>query len=153
MATRKQWGDLSPAYRRRLERGGITRSDYERGASLSAARGHKHTPERPEQAKRNPQRYRKYLQARQPIRVITTQGIITVDGLRRKDRSTAAKHRNAVGRYLDNGKTDSLGKFDGVTVGEYDGVPIYELETRLDPLDDYQNFGQIDVDSIYKRDD
>jgi hypothetical protein len=153
MAHRKQWDDLSPAYRRRLERAGITRADYERGVSLSAARGHKHTPERPEQAKRNPKRYKKYLQARMPIRVVTTQGITVVDGLRKKDRSRVARHWNAIGRYLDTGKTDSLSKFDGVTIGGYDEVPEYELETRLDPLDDYQNTGDIEVDSIYESGD
>jgi len=34
------WGTLSDAYRRRLERGGISSADYESGASLSSARGH-----------------------------------------------------------------------------------------------------------------
>jgi hypothetical protein len=37
---RKGWGQLSDAYKRRLERGGITRSKYERGESLQRARGH-----------------------------------------------------------------------------------------------------------------
>jgi hypothetical protein len=34
------WGTLSDAYRRRLERGGISPADYDSGASLSSARGH-----------------------------------------------------------------------------------------------------------------
>lgn len=38
---RKGWDALSPAYRRRLERGGITRSSYEGGANLQKARGKK----------------------------------------------------------------------------------------------------------------
>lgn len=38
---RKGWDDLSVAYRRRLERGGITRAGYETGEKLGAARGHK----------------------------------------------------------------------------------------------------------------
>lgn len=153
MAARKQWDSLSSSYRARLERGGITRTSYEQGASLSAARGHHATPERPERAQRDPERYRRYLQARRPMRVVTTDGIRTVDGLRKRDRSIVAKHWNAIGRYLDRGKTDSLSKYDGATIGGYDGVPMYELETRLDPLDDYQNLGDIDVDSIYEKDD
>lgn len=60
MATR-DWGRLTPAYRARLERRGITRSSYEAGVSLSAARGHAATPERPERASRNPDKYRDYL--------------------------------------------------------------------------------------------
>lgn len=47
---RKTWGALSENYRKRLERGGITKQAYESGASLSAARGHAATPERPERA-------------------------------------------------------------------------------------------------------
>lgn len=37
---RKGWGSISPGYRERLERGGITEQSYESGASLSEARGH-----------------------------------------------------------------------------------------------------------------
>ena len=44
---RKGWGSLSPAYRGRLEKAGLSRQDYEAGASLSEARGHQTTPEHP----------------------------------------------------------------------------------------------------------
>lgn len=47
---RKGWNTLSPNYRARLEKNGISRKDYEAGASIQAARGHKDTPERPSQA-------------------------------------------------------------------------------------------------------
>ena len=40
MASRRDWDALSPAYRRRLESGGITRSSYESGVPLAKARGH-----------------------------------------------------------------------------------------------------------------
>lgn len=43
---RKGWGQLSPTYRARLERGGITASSYATGASLASARGHGSTPEK-----------------------------------------------------------------------------------------------------------
>lgn len=63
---RKTWGALSENYRKRLERGGITKQAYESGASLSSARGHAATPERPERALKgrgasNP-KYNKYRQ-------------------------------------------------------------------------------------------
>lgn len=45
--TRKGWERLKPDYRARLERNGISRSDYENGASLKKGRGHEKTPERP----------------------------------------------------------------------------------------------------------
>ena len=62
MAKSRNWEALSPAYRSRLERGGISRSAYEAGASVSAARGHAATPERPERAARNPERYAGYVE-------------------------------------------------------------------------------------------
>jgi len=61
---RKPWESLDPAYRRRLERGGITPQAYTAGESLKAARGHKTTPERPERAFRNPDLYGQYLRRR-----------------------------------------------------------------------------------------
>lgn len=57
----RNWDALSATYRQRLERGGITRSAYEAGASLSAARGHAATPERPGAATAHPERYQAYL--------------------------------------------------------------------------------------------
>lgn len=44
---RKGWDNLSAPYRRRLERRGITRLAYERGDSLTRARGHFITPSTP----------------------------------------------------------------------------------------------------------
>ena len=46
-ANRRRWRDLSPAYRKRLERAGITWQAYYAGATLSKARGHAKTPEHP----------------------------------------------------------------------------------------------------------
>lgn len=47
---RKGWNALSPGYRARLEKAGITKRDYEGGHSLQSARGHSTTPERPSAA-------------------------------------------------------------------------------------------------------
>jgi hypothetical protein len=55
---RKGWDDLSPGYRSRLERGGISRNDYDRGESLGKARGHGATPENPRSY--DPTKYQKY---------------------------------------------------------------------------------------------
>lgn len=44
---RKGWSELSASYRGRLVSGGVTRRQYEAGASLKKARGHSLTPERP----------------------------------------------------------------------------------------------------------
>jgi hypothetical protein len=45
VAKRRSWESLSPAYRNRLSRYGITKSQYERGRPLAGARGHGQTPE------------------------------------------------------------------------------------------------------------
>jgi hypothetical protein len=42
---RAGWNNISARTRARYERAGITRSDYDRGASLQVARGHGTTPE------------------------------------------------------------------------------------------------------------
>jgi hypothetical protein len=74
----KTWSQLTPGYRQRIARAvssqtGLSqkqiRERYNRGTlgSLSAARGHAKTPERPTRARRNPQRYTEYLAKRQNI--------------------------------------------------------------------------------------
>lgn len=55
---RKGWNSLSPAYRARIEKAGLTQADYEAGTSLTRARGHANTPERP--SSYDPQKYQKY---------------------------------------------------------------------------------------------
>jgi hypothetical protein len=60
MANRRVWSALSSDYRTRLTRSGITQAQYEGGASLKAARGHRETPEHPEEAIRQPSKYQKY---------------------------------------------------------------------------------------------
>jgi len=62
---RKGWESLSPAYRNRLERGGISKAAYERGESIKSARGHSQTPERPSLS--NPQKFPKYHSERQKL--------------------------------------------------------------------------------------
>jgi hypothetical protein len=57
---RSSWDQLSAPYRSRLERGGVSKSDYDSGRSLGDARGHAKTPERPERADNAPDKYREY---------------------------------------------------------------------------------------------
>lgn len=68
MAARKPWRELSPAYRRRMEKAGLNARNWgtKRGDTLrQAARGHGKTPEHPARAKKDPERYREYMQAKQ----------------------------------------------------------------------------------------
>jgi hypothetical protein len=63
--SRKGWQQLSPGYRTRLQKNGITKSQYESGASIAKARGHQATPEHGiREAIRNPRKYRKYINKR-----------------------------------------------------------------------------------------
>lgn len=55
---RKGWDALSPGYRARIEKSGMTRGEYEAGHSLQKARGHEKTPERPKQY--DAQKYKDY---------------------------------------------------------------------------------------------
>lgn len=67
MAARKAWRELSAAYRKRLERKGVTAKNYNtpKGAALrQAARGHGKTPEHPERARKQPAKYREYISRR-----------------------------------------------------------------------------------------
>src|SRR5512144_2691788 len=76
--------------------------------------------------------------ARPPIRVISTQGVVTVDGLNSWERSLIGRHWNAAGRYLDTGNIFDLFRFHGITLGGY------ELETRPSALDYYGMVGELD---------
>lgn len=62
---RKGWNALSPGYRARIEKAGLTRADYEAGQSLQKARGHAETPEHPKQF--SPAKFPKYAAERQRL--------------------------------------------------------------------------------------
>jgi len=62
---RKGWDSLSPGYRARLEKGGVSKSAYDRGESIKSARGHERTPERPSLS--NPQQFPQYHSERQRL--------------------------------------------------------------------------------------
>jgi len=62
---RKGWDSLTPAYRKRIEKAGLTQADYEAGTSLTRARGHANTPERPRSY--DPAKYQKYNATRKQL--------------------------------------------------------------------------------------
>jgi len=62
---RKGWNSLSPAYRARIEKAGLTQADYEAGTSLTRARGHANTPERPRSY--DPAKYQQYNSKRKQL--------------------------------------------------------------------------------------
>lgn len=64
---RKGWDNLSPAYRRRLEKGGVGRAQYESGAPIRSARGHAKTPESPTEYAKNPGRFKEYREKRKDL--------------------------------------------------------------------------------------
>lgn len=65
MAKRKPWSQLTPTYRARLEKAGLTEEQFDSGASIKAARGHATTPERPTQY--NPVQFPAYAANRQQL--------------------------------------------------------------------------------------
>jgi len=149
---------LTPAYRRRLERGGVTRKEYESGASLSGARGHAATPERPTRADNKPgyAGYRKRQDAK-PMHVVSTSGVLIVAGMTKADRSIVGHHLNAVKRYLDYGRSGSqLPSFKGKTVtgytadaGDFKEPQTITLETNVDTIETLARSGALDFHSIY----
>ena len=67
MPRRRVWSALSPSYRTRLQRKGVTQAQYESGVSLKAARGHAQTPESPTEYARHPGRFTAYRDRRKPL--------------------------------------------------------------------------------------
>jgi hypothetical protein len=81
---RRAWSSLSNGYRARLLRSGISQEDYERGASLKAARGHAHTPEKPAEYAKHPSRFQAYAQKRRSYteRIVEMKRLIYSERLR-----------------------------------------------------------------------
>lgn len=94
---RRDWRNLSSGYRQRLIKGGVSRQDYERGISLSAARGHGKTPERPGRATANPERFGDYIGRR---RAQTDSALFTSSGDLSDLRRQAIRHGDAFETWL-----------------------------------------------------
>src|SRR5690242_1733985 len=91
-AKRKGWDNLTESYRARLIRGGMTKSQYESGASLAQYRGHAKTPEHPERASRHPEKYSEYLSKRQ-----RTGGTVSAQELNDLQNQAYQHHYNTLG--------------------------------------------------------
>jgi len=119
----RNWDALGDSTRTRYERAGISRSDYESGVSLKAARGHAETPERPMEATRHPERYETYVGLRNDIRALKRE----LYGDRPKFRDTVPKggraHLEKVREILEL-KVDYSGSWDEF----WDDHPEYDRD-------------------------
>lgn len=164
---RRDWERLTPTYQRRLERGGISRSQYESGARLSVARGHhpERTPEHPTRQLPDRAAQYRYVERRRQRETIRTSVLTVVakDGsivhlqsasMSRQDRSRVGTFWNAVKEYQQHGDDDMLDALAGRSVAglDEDGVRRrVELMTSADHLDDIasRNPGLFRRDTIY----
>jgi len=156
--SRRSWESLTPIYRRRLERSGLTRAAYESGAPLTGARGHGTTPERPDRQNRRAEYASYRAQRSQPMRVVTPSGVVTLSGMTKADRSIVGRHLSAVRWYLQYGSSRSrLPEFDGVSVtgytfdrGETFAVTV-TLDTNLADISAKERNGELDFASPYPK--
>lgn len=122
---------------------------YESGGSLAAFRGHAATPERPEQASRNPSRFTEYLSrprtgGKTMVNVVVRdEGPREIPHLSAAERRLVAQHDNAIRRYMRHGDFKGLRRFEGKSVYGF------ELEANPDALDDLAAEGRLDFDTIY----
>jgi len=166
---RKNWDDLTPAYRGRLERRGITRSAYNSGASLQQARGHKveiaGVPEsqrgfyetewkrrRTREIDRNPNANRDVISRRYQssggrIRIIGREDVDFSGNLSPAERRMIGEHTNLVKGALagDRDAIAELERYEGVTI---DGK---ELAASEDAVLDLWNQGKLNFDVIYEN--
>lgn len=126
---RKGWDALSPGYRNRLESKGITKARYDRGHKLDVARGHAETPEHGlKQARKNPVKYRKYLQKHEP----TGPGKSVEEQARELNDAKDAAWYNITGRFHEyigyNEDTVTANVYGGTTSesGEVSGMSLAE---------------------------
>jgi hypothetical protein len=78
------------------------------------------------------------------IRVFTTDGVEHIGGLGPWDRSTVARHWNAVHDFLRSGDPGTLRRLDGVLVGDV------ELTFDLDQIERDAFRGDTGFESIYE---
>lgn len=128
---RRDWDSLSSEYRNRLSRGGITRTSYESGANLSAARGHANTPERPERASSNIGRFGNYLANRNQL-------IRDANGLKRQLWSTSDK-------WSEQRSRKALEKKSNAALQRI----IDRLESMIDGTYDPDDWPEDDDDGLY----
>lgn len=165
MIARRDWETLSVAYRSRLERAGVSQRLYESGVSLSGARGHTSTPERPARAERNATAYAGYIRARvKPMRVATAEGVRIVTIPAGRERSKVGTYDNAVKNMLSGrdsfrrygtAEGANLSDFSGVTVqgfiGDSDELQTLRLLTDEKQLNARYYTGELRYEQIYAQ--
>lgn len=109
-ASRRNWNALSSGYRNRLERAGISRRDYERGVSVSAARGHAATPERPSRA--SPERHPEYFSRRQALINSIVADKRSIYGS--KENFNAKRSREAIANHPKTGKPRGIKELEKI---------------------------------------
>lgn len=153
MARRRDWTSLSPGYRARLEKSGLTQEQYEGGASLKEARGHLFTPEHPQEAERSPDLYEDYRArksglSRTSVNVVTPSGVQWIR-LSKRDRRRVAKHWNAIKWWMRTGEYDRLKPFEGKTVKDLDTEQRVTLETDSQRIWLFTHSRQLQIESLY----
>lgn len=127
----RNWDALSSSYRGRLERNGITRSAYESGVNVAAARGHAQTPEHPHTGESRPE-YRQYHLRREQAERKVVQMKRDKWGMR--DRwSDEGAEKSA--KRMSMSRLKKLASYDSIDDYMYD--MILEEETPDDEADHY----------------
>lgn len=128
--TSQKWDALTPAYRQRLSRHGVTRETYLSGANLKAARGHRVTPENRAEVARHPERFTRY----------TDQ----LDGMRAE---AIANLRFQIGHGFANGSVDQFSIF---TIQERVAVAPRDVlvDMRIAELDEIQERASRDAEMV-----
>lgn len=129
MPRQRDWSGLAAGTQHRYEQAGISRSEYESGASLRSARGHAATPEHPGTGANRPE-FESYYTLRRDIRELTKEVHRNDNGFRGSDskinkmlagksRAHLEKAREALQDMADNEM--SLEDLRMMYPGEYDG--------------------------------
>lgn len=92
------------------------------------------------------------------MRVVTREGVVTVEGLSRAEKSVVGRHDNAVRRLLTPGSAfghaQRLPDFDDASVTGYrrgsDKVESFRLETRPEWLEFFEGRGLLRFESVYE---
>jgi len=135
MAARRVWDALSASYRRRLEKGGITRESYEGGVSLKAARGHGTTPENIREYQKNPGKFKQYRERRKDIadRVIAKKKEAFEHTLRWNEGHAKQYVRRGERGFIRPPTMKQLRFIDGLSVEE-----LIEYQYRVKDEDDWR---------------
>lgn len=108
----RNWDTLAGSTRSRYERAGISRSSYESGVSLKAARGHAETPERPMEATKHPERYESYVSLRNDIRELKRELYGTSPRYNHNSQVKGSKRHLEIVREILEAKVDFNGSWD-----------------------------------------